>query len=173
MSRINYDLTKLKGFVFDIDGVLSPNTVPLAPDGTPARMVNIKDGYALKLAIKRGYKMAIISGASGDTLLRRFHNLGFTDIYLITGAKLPFFKDWLTKTGLQPEEVAFVGDDIPDADCIRLAGLGVAPADAADDIAELADYISPANGGYGVARDLLEQVMRVQGTWPSTAEAFG
>ena len=173
MSRINYDLTKIKGLAFDIDGVLSPNTVPLSADGTPNRMVNIKDGYALKLAVKRGYKLAIISGASGDALRRRFENLNIPHIHLITGQKLPYFQQWMAVENLRPEEVAFVGDDIPDADCMRVAGLSVAPADAADDIAEIACYISPVNGGHGVARDLLEQIMRVQGTWPTTAEAFG
>lgn len=173
MSRIDYDLTRIKGIAFDIDGVLSPNTVPLAADGTPCRMVNIKDGYALKLAVKRGYRLAIISGASGEALERRFANLGIGDVYLITGAKLPYFKEWMARYGLSPEEVAFVGDDIPDSDCMRMAGLSVAPADATDDIIEIAGYVSPVNGGQGVARDLLEQVMRVQGTWPATAEAFG
>ncbi len=173
MSRINYDLRMIKGIAFDVDGVLSPSTIPLHPDGTPMRMVNIKDGYALQLAVKHGYKLAIITGADIEAVRVRFANLGIDDIYLKASVKVPLLQEWMKKHNLHPDKVAYVGDDIPDMEAMKLVGLSIAPADAADDIKEIASYISPYNGGYGVARDLLEQIMRVNGDWMSNAKAFG
>lgn len=173
MSRINYDLRLIKAIAFDVDGVLSPSTIPLHPDGVPMRMVNIKDGYALQLAVKHGYKIAIITGADTEAIRVRFAGLGVEDIYLKAGQKVPCLKEWMAKYGLKPEEVAYVGDDIPDFEVMQMVGLSVAPADAADDIKEIATYISPCQGGEGVGRDLLEQIMRVRGDWMSTAKAFG
>ena len=173
MSRINYDLTKIKGVAFDVDGVLSPSTIPLGHDGTPARMVNIKDGYALQLAVKLGYKIAIITGADSEAVRTRFASLGITDIYLKASVKLPILREWMEANGLTPDEVAYVGDDIPDYEAMRHVGLSVAPADAAVDIKSIAGYISPADGGYGVGRDLLEQMLKANGHWLSSAHAFG
>lgn len=173
MSRINYDLTRIKGFVFDIDGVLSPSTIPMGDDGTPKRMVNIKDGYAIQLAVKHGYHIAIISGGAGEALKLRFSSLGIKDIYLKASTKLEIFKEWLQNNGLKPDEVIYFGDDVPDMQCMQACGLAVAPADAADDAKDMAGYISPYNGGYGVARDVIEQVMRCQGKWLNGDTAFG
>lgn len=173
MSRISYDLKLIKGFVFDVDGVLSPNTVPMGADGIPMRMVNIKDGYALRLAAMHGYRIAIITGADSEAVRHRFSALGISDIYLKASDKLPLLRQWLAKESLQPEEIMYAGDDIPDYESMLAAGLAVAPADAADDIKAIAGYISPCNGGYGVARDIIEQTMRVQGQWMSTSTAFG
>lgn len=173
MSRINYDLTRIKAFVFDVDGVLSPSTIPLSESGVPTRMVNIKDGYALQLAIKHGYRIAIITGADSQAIRVRFEGLGITDIYLKASQKIPILKDWMTRNNLQQEEVVYVGDDIPDIEAMKAVGLAVAPADAADDVKEIAGYISPVNGGYGVGRDVVEQVMRANGDWMSSAKAFG
>ena len=173
MSRINYDLTRIKAFVFDVDGVLSPSTIPLSESGVPTRMVNIKDGYALQLAIKHGYRIAIITGADSQAIRVRFEGLGITDIYLKASQKIPILKDWMTRNNLQSEEVVYVGDDIPDIEAMKAVGLAVAPADAADDVKEIAGYISPVNGGYGVGRDVVEQVMRTNGDWMSSAKAFG
>lgn len=173
MSRINYDLRLIKAIAFDVDGVLSPSTIPLHPDGAPMRMVNIKDGYALQLAVKHGYKIAIITGADTEAVKVRFANLGIEDIYLKASVKVPLLQEWMSKHNLHPDEVAYVGDDIPDYEAMKMVGLSVAPADAADDIKEIATYISPCNGGYGVGRDLLEQIMRVRGDWMTSAKAFG
>lgn len=173
MSAINYDLSKIRGMAFDIDGVLSPSTIPMDIHGNPQRMVNIKDGYALQLAVKRGLKIAIISGADSPSLRVRYAGLGITDIYLKASVKLPVLTDWMVKEGLAPEEVAYAGDDIPDIEAMRHAGLGIAPADAAPEVKETAGYISPVQGGYGVARDLIEQVLRDRGEWMSDAKAFG
>lgn len=173
MSKIAYDLSKIKAIVFDVDGVLSPSTIPLGEDGVPRREVNIKDGFALRYAAMSGIKIAIITGADSPAVEKRFHALGITDIFTKAGMKLPVLLRWMEANSLLPEEVAFVGDDIPDYQCMAHVGLSVAPADAASDIAAVARYVSPVNGGYGVARDIIEEVMRTQGLWQLTQKAFG
>ena len=173
MSKIAYDLTKIKGVVFDVDGVLSTSTIPLGDNGVPRRTVNTKDGFAMQLAVKRGIRLAIITGAVSPGITERFEGLGITETYTGVGMKLPVFKAWIEGHGLRPEEVAYVGDDIPDYECMRHCGLAVAPADAAVDILDIAGYVSPATGGNGVARDLLEEVMRANGIWALTDKAFG
>ena len=173
MSKIDYDLGKIKGIVFDVDGVLSPSTIPLLSDGTPSRMVTIKDGYALQLAVKMGYKIAIITGADSEAIKKRFNGLGIADVYLKASVKILCLKSWMDANGLHPEEVAFVGDDVPDYECMSYVGLSIAPTDAATDILHISHYISPVKGGEGVARDLLEQIMRNNGHWLSSEKAFG
>lgn len=173
MSSIAYDLMKIRAVAFDVDGVLSPATIPTSPDGEPLRMVNIKDGYALQLAVKLGFHIAIITGGKSRGVEVRYSGLGIKDIFTGVSHKTAIFKEWMESKGLSPEEVAFCGDDIPDYEPMRLAGLSVAPADACIDIREIATYISPAAGGYGVARDLLEQILRAQGLWMNDAKAFG
>lgn len=173
MSKIPYDLTLIKGVVFDIDGVLSPCVVPLGTDGNPQRMVNIKDGYALQLAVRKGLKLAVISGATGEGLEVRFTLLGIKDVFLRAGMKKAILESWMSHNGLLPEEVAYAGDDIPDRDCMELVGLPVAPADAAPEIISIARYVSPCNGGYGVGRDLIEEILRAQCLWPVTDKACG
>lgn len=173
MSKIDYDLKKIKAVVFDIDGVLSPSVVPMGSDGVPQRMANLKDGYALQLAVKRGVRIAIISGSTGSGLEARFRSLGIEDVYLKAKYKREILVEWMKNNAFTPEEVAYVGDDIPDRECLDLAGLAVAPADAAPDILGCVRYISPEKGGYGVARDLLEEILKAQGLWPHTDVAFG
>ena len=146
MSSINYDLTRIKAFVFDVDGVLSREVIPLSPDGDPMRTVNIKDGYALQLAVKKGYHVAIITGAYTEAVRVRFSRLGITHIYLKSAIKIRDYQDFLSKTGVQPEEVMYAGDDIPDYEVMQLAGLPVAPADAAPEIKQIAKYISSRKG---------------------------
>lgn len=172
MSSINYDLTKIKAFIFDVDGVLSREVIPLHPDGDPMRTVNIKDGYALQLAVKKGYQVAIITGAYTEAVKIRFSRLGLTHLYMRSAVKIRDYEDFLEKTGLKPEEILYAGDDIPDYEIMKLVGLPVAPADAAPEIKQIARYISHKNGGDGVARDVIEQTMKAQGNWMS-AEAFG
>ena len=170
---VEYDLKKIKAFAFDVDGVLSPSTIPLGEDGYPRRMVNVKDGYALQLAVKKGYKIAIISGGKGEPIYKRFLSLGIKEIHLNVSKKLPILKDWMEREGLQPEEVIFMGDDIPDLPCMRNVGLPCAPYDACWEAKETAIYISKFSGGYGCVRDILEQVMKAQDNWLTDAEAFG
>lgn len=173
MSKIAYDLTKIRGIVFDVDGVLSPSTIPMGDNGVPQRMANLKDGYALQLAVKKGLKIAIITGADTEAIRVRFNALGITDIYTKAAEKLPVLELWMDKEGLKPDEVAYVGDDIPDIRPMEAVGLSVAPDDAAPDVKYIARFISTRDGGQGVARELLEEIMRAQGLWMTSAEAFG
>ena len=173
MSSIHYDLKKIKGIAFDVDGVLSPSTIPMSTEGEPLRMVNIKDGYALQLAVKHGLQIAIISGGRTHAVEVRYHNLGVQSIYMGAGIKLPLFEEWRKKCGFELCEVAFVGDDIPDIQAMQAAGLAIAAADAAPEVKAVAQYISPHDGGQGVARDILEQVMKAQGLWMDGQHAFG
>lgn len=173
MSAIDYNLSQIRGIAFDVDGVLSPSTIPTSPEGEPLRMVNIKDGYALQLAVKCGLRIAIITGAESHGVRVRYSGLGISDIFTGASRKNDIFRTWMETNGLEPHEVAYVGDDIPDYEPMRMAGLAVAPADAAHEIKEIARYISPVAGGYGVARDLLEQILRAHSQWMLNAKAFG
>lgn len=173
MSGINYDLKKIKAFVFDVDGVLSPSTIPMSESGEPMRMVNIKDGYALQLAAKEGYKIAIITGGKTESVRYRYEALGIKDIYLGAGIKIEVFRKWISDRRLTSEEVIYMGDDVPDLECMKFAGLPCAPADACHEARQYASYISPAIGGYGCARDVIEQVLRANGDWIKNDKAFG
>lgn len=173
MSGINYDLTKIKGVVFDIDGVLSPSTIPISHEGEPLRMVNIKDGYAIQLAIKLGLKIAIITGGNAKANEVRYSALGVKDIFQKAAHKLPVLREWMEENSLEPEEVAYMGDDIPDLKCMRSVGLPCAPYDAAWEAKETAIYVSRFNGGYGCGRDLIEQILKSKGLWMCESKAYG
>ncbi len=172
-SEVPYDLTRIKGFVFDVDGVLSPDTIPMGADGMPARMVNIKDGYALQLAVKHGYKVAIITGGRSEAVRTRYNALGISDVYMGAAMKLPVLRQWASENGIDLAEIVYAGDDIPDHECMGAVGLPVAPSDAAPEIKALAKYVSDREGGHGVGRDIIERVMKAQGDWMSTEKAFG
>lgn len=172
MSTINYDLSKIKAFIFDVDGVLSSECIPLSPEGEPMRSVNIKDGYALNLAIRSGYGVAIITGGNTKAVRLRFEGLGIKYVYMKSCIKINDLNDYMQKTGYKPEEIIYAGDDIPDYHGMKAVGLSVAPADAAPEIKAIAKYISHKKGGEGVGRDVIEQVMKTQGTWMND-EAFG
>ena len=172
MSSINYDLRIIKAFVIDVDGVLSCDVFPLHPNGDPMRTVNIKDGYALQLAVKKGYEVAIITCGYTEAVQIRFSRLGIQHIYMRSAVKVHDFKDFMEKTRLFPEHIMYAGDDIPDYEVMTRVGLPVAPTDAAPEIKEIAKYISSRRGGEGVARDVIEQTMRAQGHWFGE-EAFG
>lgn len=169
----DYDLSKIRAFAFDVDGVLSPSTIPLGADGMPRRMVNIKDGYALQLAVKRGFRIAIITGGKGEDVRRRFESLGVQDIFMGVSKKLPVFRKWMEDNNLNAEETVYMGDDIPDLPCLRVAGLPCCPHDACSEVRETSTYISKFTGGYGCGRDIIEQVMKAHGEWMTDADAFG
>lgn len=173
MSKIAYDLSLIRGIAFDVDGVLSPAVVPLGENGIPRRMANLRDGYAMVCAIKAGLELALISGADTPEVRARFRNIGITEQYLGTGDKLQWLNEWMEKHNLSPEEVAYCGDDIPDIAPMKAVGLPVAPRDAAPENKAVARFISTAEGGYGVARELLEEILKVKGQWPGTAASFG
>lgn len=169
---INFDLTTIKALAFDVDGVLSKNIVLLA-GGQPQRTANIKDGYALQLAAKTDLQLAIITGGKSEEVRERYMNLGITDVYSGVSRKLAVFEDWLLKHQLLPEEVLYVGDDIPDYEIMERCGCPCCPADAAYEIKTIARYVSPYGGGEGCVRDIVEQVLRAQGLWMQQDTAFG
>lgn len=170
---INYDLTKIKAVIFDVDGVLSRQTIVLSANGEPLRTVNIKDGYAIQLAQKKGLRVAILTGGKTEAIRMRYEGLGVTDIFMGCAVKIRTYEEFLAKYDLSDSEVLYVGDDIPDYEVMRRCGCPCAPADACPDIKQIALYVSSQNGGDGVGRDVLEQVLRAQGLWLSDAQAFG
>jgi 3-deoxy-D-manno-octulosonate 8-phosphate phosphatase (KDO 8-P phosphatase) len=166
--------TKLKHittFVFDYDGVLTDGKVIFTDDGQLLRNGNVKDGYAIQLAIKLGYRVAVISGAETKGMLHRCILLNIDEHYLGVEIKKNVFQDFLNKHNLQKEEVVFMGDDIPDYEVMKLSGIACCPVDAAKDIREIADFISSYPGGHGCVRDIIEQVLRAQGKW-MTKDSF-
>lgn len=173
MSRIDYNLSDIRAVVFDIDGVLSPSTVPVDEEGRPSRMINVKDSFAIRLAISKGLKVAIISGATDARMQEAYSRFGVTDIFMSRPDKKAVMLRWMADASLARHEVAYVGDDIPDIPALRHAGLSIAPADAAVDVKDIVTYVSPVSGGYGVAREFLEQLLKAKGQWMSHADAFG
>lgn len=165
MSNFKEDLMNVKAFAFDVDGVLSQQYVPMFPNGEPMRTANIRDGFALQLAVKLGYRIAIITGGKTEAIANRYQSLGIEDVFMGVSEKLPVFNSWLEKHGLSADEVMYMGDDIPDLPVMRVVGLAVAPADAAEEVKAVSKYISDRNGGQGCVRDVVEQVLRVHNHW--------
>ena len=170
---ISYDLTKIKAIIFDIDGVLSSETITLSADGVPLRTVNIKDGYAIQLAVKLGLRIVVLTGANVPSVRVRYEGLGVEDIYLGCAVKIETYDEFLKKYGLTDEEVMYMGDDIPDLEIMRRVGCPVCPKDACPEIKEVSLYVSDKIGGHGCGRDVIEQTLRAQGKWVMNAKAFG
>lgn len=170
---INYDLSKITTIIFDVDGVLSCETIPMSTEGEPMRTVNIKDGYAIQLAIKLGLRLCIITGGKDDAIPLRYGKLGMKDIFMACGVKIEVYRKYLADNNINNDEVIYVGDDIPDYEIMKTVGLPCCPADACSDIKNISTYISPYKGGRGCARDIIEQVLRAKGLWLSSAKAFG
>lgn len=170
---IDYDLRRIRALAFDVDGVLSTNIVRLVEDGMPLRTAHIKDGYALQHAVKCGLDIAIITGGRGAAVRQRYETLGIRHIFQGVSVKIECFERWLKDGNYRPEEVLYMGDDIPDYEVMRRCGLPVCPADAAPEIREISKYVSHAAGGCGCVRDVVEQVLRAQGHWMTSAAAFG
>ena len=171
MANFKEDLTTVKAFVFDIDGVLSLQTISLNAFGVPNRTVNLRDGYALQLAVKKGYHVGIISGSNSKEYLKRLKMLGIKEIYLNSRTKLEHYKIFRNKFGLSDPEILFMGDDIPDLEVMKVAGVPVCPSDADSEIKQVASYVSDKKGGEGCVRDVLEQVLRLHKKWMDS-EAF-
>lgn len=170
---INYDLTKIRAIIFDVDGVLSAETITLGADGWPRRTVNIKDGYAIQLAVKTGLRIAIMTGANIEAIRVRYEGLGLTDIYLGCAVKINTYKEFLKKYQLHDDEVMYMGDDIPDLQVMQRAGCPVCPKDACHEVKNASIYVSHKKGGRGCARDVIEQTLRAQGLWMKDDTAFG
>ena len=170
---INYDLNKIRAIIFDVDGVLSAETITLSATGEPLRTVNIKDGYAIQLAVKMGLRIAILTGGTTEAVRLRYDRLGVSDIYMGCAVKVKTYDDFVSKYGLTNEEVMYMGDDIPDLEIMRIVGCPVCPADACPEVQEISIYVSDKKGGYGCGRDVIEQTLRAQGKWLANEKAFG
>lgn len=170
---INYDLTKIKALCFDVDGVLSAETIPMDDEGNPLRTVNIKDGYALQLAVKMGLQIAIITGARVESVRKRYEGLGVQDVHIACSVKIGTYEAFKQKYSLSDEEILYMGDDIPDYEVMKRCGCPCCPADACSEIREVSVYVSHLRGGYGCGRDVIEQVLRAQGKWMADHKAFG
>lgn len=164
---INYKekLHSIKAFVFDFDGVMTDGSVWVYADQETVRAGNTKDGYAIQYAVKKGYIIGLISGATSLSITHRMESLGVQNILTGSSNKLETFNKFLKDNNLKPEEVLCMGDDIPDYEMLQHSGVATCPADAAIEIKEISDYISFFKGGYGCVRDVIEQVLRLQGNW--------
>ena len=170
---INYDLNKIRAIIFDVDGVLSKETISLHPDGEPMRTVNIKDGYAIQLAMKFGLRIVILTGGTTESVRMRYERFGVENIFMGCTVKLKTYDEFVANYGLTDEEVMYMGDDIPDYEIMMRVGCPVCPADACTDIKQICRYVSDKNGGEGCGRDVIEQVLRAQGKWLKNNKAFG
>lgn len=152
-------------FIFDVDGVLTDCSVHVSQNGEMLRIMNIRDGFAMKAAIESGYNVCIISGGNNEGVRIRLRNLGITDIHLASPNKVETFKEYIELYNIKPENVLYMGDDIPDYHVMQLVGLPTCPQDAVAEIKAISKYISHKNGGKGAVREVIEQVMKVQGKW--------
>ena len=161
--------------IFDIDGVLTNGDIIASDSGEYLRTFNIKDGYALQLAVKKGYHVCIISGGRGEAMLKRFEGLGINNVFLGVADKVAVYQSLCEQYGLSAEQVLYMGDDIPDLKIMQLVGLATCPADAVSEIKAVSHYISPYNGGKTAVRDVIEKVLKVQQKWsdehPSAADS--
>ncbi|PIE47961.1 MAG: 3-deoxy-D-manno-octulosonate 8-phosphate phosphatase [Flavobacteriales bacterium] len=168
-------LPQITTFIFDVDGVLTNGKVQLLPDGEMVRTMSVRDGFAIKSALEQGYNVAIISGGTSESVRKRLNFLGVEDVYLRISHKLQKFESYCEQKQITPDEVLYMGDDLPDLDVLRAVALGCAPQDADSEVLNVANYVSHKKGGEGAARDIIEQVMRVQGKWQveGNASKFG
>ena len=165
MGNFKEDVALVEAIVFDVDGVMTDGGIIPTPDGDFIRRYNAKDGYAIASAIREGMKICVISGGRGEMLRRRLEMLGVTRMYLNCMYKTAALNEFLTDYGINAENVIYMGDDIPDLECMRMVGIPVCPADAAMEVVEASRYVSEYNGGHGAVRDIVEQVMRAQQKW--------
>lgn len=165
MENFKQKLTRIKTFLFDVDGVLTNGQVLLLENGEFVRNMNSKDGYALQLAVKKGYRIGIITGGKSQAVKNALEGLGIKDIFLSQYDKLQCYKDYINEHDLKEEEIVFMGDDLPDYEVMKRVGIAACPYNAAHEIKEISIYISNRNGGEACVRDIIEQVMRSQGTW--------
>lgn len=161
------DFKKIKGFAMDVDGVLTDGGLLCDIDGELFRTFDAKDGFAVRMAALNGYAVGIITGGRSGSIRARMHTSGVSaeDVYLRSWDKLADLKDFCSRHGIGLDEVVYFGDDTPDAEALRAAGIGVCPSDAATDAREAADFISPFPGGKGCVRDVIEKTLRAQGRW--------
>lgn len=165
MISYKQKLNQITTFIFDVDGVLTDGNVILMPTGEMVRSMHTKDGYAMQLAIKKGFRIAVITGGRDKMVEERLKYLGLTDIYLGVRDKYDAYQDLIFSYNLNPEEICYMGDDVPDIEVMREVGLACCPNDAVSDVRAMAEYISLIDGGKGCVRDIIEQTLKVQGKW--------
>lgn len=165
MISYKQKLKQITTFLFDVDGVLTDGKLILTPDGEMVRTMHTKDGYAMQLAVKKGFRIAIITGGRDKMVEQRLRYLGVTDIYLGVRNKIEAYEDLLYSYNLNSAEILYMGDDVPDIEVMNLVGLACCPNDAVADVRAISEYISPVNGGEGCVRDVIEQTMKVQEKW--------
>lgn len=151
--------------VFDVDGVLTDGSLIILPGGIMARTMNVKDGYALQLAVKKGYKIIVISGGKSEEVKDRLEKLGVVHVYMQVTNKIQLLRNLMEEQQIQASSVLFMGDDIPDMEVMKLAAIACCPADSVNEIRQLSHYISPYNGGHGCGRDVIEKVLKLRGDW--------
>ena len=161
------DLFKpIRLYVLDVYGVLTDGTILVTPDGNYLRKMNVKDGYALQLAKKKGYNIMIISGSDAPTVIERMKKLGITDVHMKVTDKLGYLREYMVRNNFDRSEVLFMGDDMPDYNCMIISGFACCPSDAAVEIKQISSYISPKRGGDGCVRDVIEKVLKLNNNWP-------
>jgi 3-deoxy-D-manno-octulosonate 8-phosphate phosphatase (KDO 8-P phosphatase) len=171
MNANEKSLQRITTFIFDYDGVMTDGTVYMDSNGDPLRTSNVKDGYALQLAGKLGFHLAVISGAVVTNITKRLNMLGVRDVFTGIPDKVVKLEEYMEQYGLKPEEIVYVGDDIPDMKVMQRVGIAACPADAAPEIRRICQFVSERPGGHGCVRDIIEQTLKAQGKWMS-AEAF-
>ena len=166
-------ILRVKAFSFDVDGVLTDGSLFSTPEGDLIRVFHSHDGFAMRNAILNGYRLSIITGGESDSIVMRYRDMGIAgpDMRQRARNKLPEFYDWCAFRGLDPSEVAYFGDDVPDIAVLKSCGLAVCPSDAVDEVKEVCDIVTKASGGRGCVREALERIMRAQGTWIFNPEA--
>ena len=167
MNQPNYKalLPNITTFIFDVDGVLTNGKVLITSQGEMYREMDTKDGYALKCALVQGYRVCIISGGTNEGVRNRLKALGIYDIYLGAHHKQEPFQDLMDSYDLKPEEILYMGDDVPDIVVMEQVAVAACPNDAVSDVKEIANYVSHKKGGEGCVREIIEQTLRVQGKW--------
>lgn len=156
--------------MLDYDGVMTDGTIFLLQDGDALRTANVKDGYVIKHAIKQGYRIVVISGGRSVSMEERFRDIGIDEFFLNVQDKISVFRQYLADNSIASSRVLYMGDDIPDLLPMQEAGVATCPYDAAEEIKAISHYISDFKGGRGCVRDVVEQVMRVQGKWLTDIE---
>jgi len=170
---IPYDLKKIRAIIFDVDGVLSRQTIAMDENGEPLRTVNIRDGYAIQLAVKEDMTIALMTGGNNEAIRKRYERLGVKEIHMKCDVKITTYENFLQRHSLTDEEVMYMGDDIPDHQIMSRCGCPVCPKDACPEIKALSIYVSDYCGGEGCARDVIEQTLKAQGKWMKDEHAFG
>ncbi len=158
-------LKNINTFIFDYDGVLTDGTVLLSSSGELFRTSSVKDGYALQLAVRKGYRIAIITGGKSDSIVKRFKSLDIKDVFISVESKIDIFNKYIKKNNINKENILYMGDDIPDYQVMKEVAVPCCPADAAEEIKSISKFISDLKGGEGCVRDIIEQVLKVQGKW--------